>query len=528
MKRLLITLIFTLVSHPSWGAIYFVDWVAGNDANNGTTSATSWKHCPGDDNATGNADINLAAGDIVVFKGGVDYAGTATEGGVGAGVVNMTASGGGEGTRITYISGDRYTPSWGVGRGVIDGNNTLKYGFIVNGRDYIDIEGFEIKDIGAPTSNAAGIYYANDNDYNRVRYCLIHDVNWIGPTWYHGVGIECNRATYNIFEYNTIYNCSEKCIEMVGGGGRLGGGTPQDGHNNTVRYNVCHNSNHIIVLNGDLDQAYGNILYQSGDSSVVPVSYGFLLKVDKGSGNKVYNNIGYNSRAGFAILVGDDNLIYNNTIYGIANGISGYYHDRLANLFSLSNGEGSQVDPLWSAPKLLRNQVINNNFYYLVGGSGDDAPKFIMLGDGGGAGVDNLLKNNIFFGYTNDTMGTASRVRLLQGVTYTYHSMTELETNFNAWLGNGTGNVASGNVVADPIFSGGTLGALTGLPTSLTGTCPTESGFWIPATSPAVGIGLTLGSPYDTDICGRPRINYDAGAYEYIPSNSSRVRVRRP
>ncbi len=53
---------------------YYVDYVGGGDANNGTASATPWKHCPGDPSATGNAaSTTLAGDDTVVFKGSVSY-----------------------------------------------------------------------------------------------------------------------------------------------------------------------------------------------------------------------------------------------------------------------------------------------------------------------------------------------------------------------------------------------------------------------------------------------------------------------
>ena len=56
------------------GAVYFVDFTSGNDIANGLTTASAFKHCPGDQAATGNANRILAAGDTVVFAGGVTYA----------------------------------------------------------------------------------------------------------------------------------------------------------------------------------------------------------------------------------------------------------------------------------------------------------------------------------------------------------------------------------------------------------------------------------------------------------------------
>jgi hypothetical protein len=60
MKRLLI---ISLACLSAMGATYYVD-PAAIDANNGTTSGTAFKHCPGDSLATGTAArTTLAAGD---------------------------------------------------------------------------------------------------------------------------------------------------------------------------------------------------------------------------------------------------------------------------------------------------------------------------------------------------------------------------------------------------------------------------------------------------------------------------------
>lgn len=68
-------------------ATYYVDYSAGSDSANGTSTSTPWKHCPGDYAATGNCPgVNsgsyntnpsttnkLNPGDKVCFKGGVSY-----------------------------------------------------------------------------------------------------------------------------------------------------------------------------------------------------------------------------------------------------------------------------------------------------------------------------------------------------------------------------------------------------------------------------------------------------------------------
>jgi hypothetical protein len=56
------------------GATYYIDFASGNDANNGGSKATPWKHAPGMQNCTGNcASKTPAPGDAVIFKGSVTW-----------------------------------------------------------------------------------------------------------------------------------------------------------------------------------------------------------------------------------------------------------------------------------------------------------------------------------------------------------------------------------------------------------------------------------------------------------------------
>lgn len=57
-------------------ATYYIDYAAGDDSQSGNTADQSWKFCPGDTKAGGRAAAQkLAAGDVVLFKGGVEYPG---------------------------------------------------------------------------------------------------------------------------------------------------------------------------------------------------------------------------------------------------------------------------------------------------------------------------------------------------------------------------------------------------------------------------------------------------------------------
>lgn len=136
--RTLLILILSAV-HAFSATIYYVDFSSGDNANNGTSAATPFRHCPGSRNATGNAlatYTTLASGDTIRFKGGVEYSGGTTQFKAG----------------VTYDgTGDNY----GTGRAILNGLNAGGGGFTTSNAsgthqriDNFVFKGFEIKRIG--------------------------------------------------------------------------------------------------------------------------------------------------------------------------------------------------------------------------------------------------------------------------------------------------------------------------------------------------------------------------------------------
>ena len=97
----------------SAGATYYVDFETGKDENSGRLPAAAFKHCPGDTEATAMAKgVKLAAGDKVIFKGGVDYRGTVT-----------VAWSGKEGQPIVYDGNTE--GKFGQGKAIIQGGEPV-------------------------------------------------------------------------------------------------------------------------------------------------------------------------------------------------------------------------------------------------------------------------------------------------------------------------------------------------------------------------------------------------------------------
>jgi hypothetical protein len=103
------------LAEGSQAATYYVDFDFGNDSNAGTSTASSWKHAPGDPNATGNPANKgyltdpLQPGDTVLFKGGVIYKGTMS--------IDGRWLNGIQGKPLVY-KGD----GWGSEKAVLDGS----------------------------------------------------------------------------------------------------------------------------------------------------------------------------------------------------------------------------------------------------------------------------------------------------------------------------------------------------------------------------------------------------------------------
>ena len=140
-------------------ANYYIDFPAGSDANNGTATNTAWQHCPGDAKATGiPATTPLAAGDTVIFRGGVSYTNSIT--------VNWS---GAVGNPITYDGNSAGT--WGSGEAILDGEyllptNTVpgywnyEANFILLNRANVAIKNFQIQHAGGlPLSDYSSFGY---------------------------------------------------------------------------------------------------------------------------------------------------------------------------------------------------------------------------------------------------------------------------------------------------------------------------------------------------------------------------------
>lgn len=123
------------------GTTYYIDYVAGLDSNNGTSTETAWKHYPMDVRATGTSDTTtLVAGDILAPKGGVVYVNSQSKqvpnGAVGNPII---------------IDG----ALWGVGKAIETGDNQAfgAWSDFGSRRDNWTIQNVIIRDCGGYSDN---------------------------------------------------------------------------------------------------------------------------------------------------------------------------------------------------------------------------------------------------------------------------------------------------------------------------------------------------------------------------------------
>ncbi|NLX60338.1 MAG: right-handed parallel beta-helix repeat-containing protein, partial [Phycisphaerae bacterium] len=141
-NRLYVYALSAVTADPQYLPGYYVDFEGGNDADDGTSPATAWQHCPGDPNATGlAASTVIVGGDTLYFRGGSTYVVSAS---------GIVLKSGEADARVTYDG-----TTWGDGsRCLITGNNAVVSNearcFTDSGaaRSHINIRGFSFRDIG--------------------------------------------------------------------------------------------------------------------------------------------------------------------------------------------------------------------------------------------------------------------------------------------------------------------------------------------------------------------------------------------
>lgn len=315
MIRALLSVFALLIAHVASGATYFIDFVGGSDANNGTSTGTAWKRHPY--MATWAGSYSHSAGDQFKFKGGVTWP---------ASCFQMTAAAGGSvgagndyyGVDQTWYTGGAWT------RPVFDGEYTANTLFYLNTIQRITIDNIEFKRL-----NALGDGYGmigggagSTIDNILIQNCYFH--GWrtsLGSDSAHGAVIFMYGASPTITSV-VIDNCTIENSENSGSGTQNGVAVRQI---RTVKNSTIHDVSSAVLFTGDFHHnTLYNVSYPSTNESFDGAYHTNGIYVDNGgaSTSYVYANYIYNISAGANQIYlnphgGQTQYAYNNLIYGV-------------------------------------------------------------------------------------------------------------------------------------------------------------------------------------------------------------------
>jgi hypothetical protein len=318
MKRILLisvicvawwSVAFCFLQKAEGKTVYYVDYLNGSDSNNGKSPGSSFKHCPGDENARAIArTINLSAGDTICFKGGVAY----------KGAIGIKWSGTSERQPVVYDGNSAGT--YGTGRAIIDGELARLQGFIcqTKGIRFVKINNFEIRNMG-PNVGASGISFVSSAEYITIENCYIHHIG----TWSNEGKIPIRGSGIWFFE---PFRCKISQCELTATGHTgigLMGAVDCVIENNNIHHYVNWGIDISSYGNGKCSTGNiirGNIvhdLYQfdkgfwGGDEGTWP--HQDFIFIRGAGGNRPYNNII------------DGNILYNNYSFKDAGGTAMLY-----------------------------------------------------------------------------------------------------------------------------------------------------------------------------------------------------------
>lgn len=551
--------LFAAVSGAT-AATYYIDYQSGSDSNNGISTSTPWKRCPGMVGYTGA--YTHSAGDKFVFKGGATWPST-----VFPFIVKYS---GVQANPDIYTGGQLEGTPWGTGYPVFDGEDTGNFssGLITNTgvKQYFTINGIKIIRAGDTTDGSGQAMLFLGGSGITVSNC------WLEPNGINAFAYATDSGTYAAiyFHHNIIKNAGR--VHITAGDARL---TDVRYYNN-IHYGATtydphsyHTDGLMIGGDGTTDYAIqGLYIYNNkwiGDWSKGATAQLYL----NGTAMYCYNytNGSYNPPIGWVVNGQTSGVA--SKIYTVENsgGWSGSGTGTMCqSAGTLINGENINLDPVYggqfvaklssaavfSSLKATKNVYIYNNLFTTENTGGSAlSPGAIFIAGGHdtvkiynntidarsntavqmshcmdiATAVSNVdIKNNILAGCDNGiTLDSAMSMGV---VTVDYNLFDTLGGNHLIWDNRvaarynscteirAAGFGATYCSVSEPIFTARPVGGVVG------------SGSWsLKANSPAIAAGLSLSPSFTTDITGltRPGGAWTLGAYEYVPHSSATI-----
>jgi hypothetical protein len=285
-------LLLLLTGLPSHAATYFVDFTAGLDGNNGTSSGTAWK------NLSKVNSTAFSAGDIIQFKRGESWTGELVVDSIGASgnpityqpystgaapIIQTAASHQSTGfTHSITVTGD-----WNIIDGFFLRNGHEAGVRLVTGADNNIIRNCEI------TAAGTGVWV--DGNTNLITGNNAHDLTMIADinasSDYGAVGWWIGGSN-NEFSYNICTNCRALSQFFGHDGGCFE--TYNAGNGSNIHHNWCEESNGFNEISGtvsNVTMSY-NVIYNIRGSPVLCLNGSTTLSNWKFENNTVYLQTG--------------------------------------------------------------------------------------------------------------------------------------------------------------------------------------------------------------------------------------------
>ncbi len=499
MGKILFNLL--LLTQFLYSTTYYIDYENGFDSNNGLSTSQAWRHCPWDDDASGNASsTSLSPGDSLIFKRDITYIGY------------FTVRHSGTQRNPIYIGS---VSSWGNGNhAIINANGASGRVINVSTHDDLVFDALEITGAQLSSSTEYGIGTTSRGTLRiEIKNCYIHHNRSRNIYFPHGTSIlihdnECSNDIYGaagstgtqiwVVSDATSWNTACKI------------------YNNEVYDGDCD----AMTFHGTYIEIYNNFVYEHNNGPAHAdgiVCNGLWYDTRITENIRIYNNLVVNSGQMIYLDACSSNRtirnvwIYNNICYETADYSRGGDHPTPIGIV-LAHGSGGYDSLIY---------IYNNSIYNTFEG--------IVLGGFNGSKI--YVKNNIMhntktggdFCFMWSSSGTKTDIDIDYNQYHAYNdrsrSVQYRGTNltFAQWRGSPYNREVNGQE-GDPLYSS------------------PPSDFTLQSNSPCIDKGIDeLSAIFSVDRLGvsRPQGSaWDIGAYESLnngshPSSVNGLRIKK-
>lgn len=315
----------TLFACSSFATTYYVDYSAGNDANNGTSKSTPWQNAPGMQTCSGKCkSTTINPGDSIILRGGVTWPNASF----------MWSLPGGSSSSPVYVGVDK---TWYAGSGwarpTLNAGGTAisdNYDTMFSVPDNVTFDNFEVTGFYWSNSTCSSAPYGDCSVFNAGQRSGQTFENLYIHGWTHaGTNAATSNGTINIFAFggngqgvahdNVIVGTDvpgDHSVEVFfnGPGTAYNNYIKQVSSGAVVSYPVSWHDNHIE----DIGPAYCNMPFPANAGHCTHEN-GFEDNGDIGL--YFYNNVITNINGGLALWVapnpGHTAYLWNNLIYAV-------------------------------------------------------------------------------------------------------------------------------------------------------------------------------------------------------------------